>query len=319
MALHTRVSPLGLQQTRRSVGSSRNVQPNRKLVLRRSVEKDSTNRPVREKDLGVGLKAAWYGAEVFGDLLAKGKKAEGEQDSSSSEARAAAAAAAGSSGKPIDAVLESIRADYAEDYFISGKGEMADYDPECLFADPFVSFRGVERFKKNVANLGAVISDVDLQITKWDVQDNTLEAHWKFSAILDLPWRPRLAAAGSTTHVIDASRGLVVEHIERWKSEPGEVVQRLLKPSSKIPTNQWESFMANLSAGDAKGCWYVVNRKVALYAAPVVAISLAVHAATGHGLPGVLGGGVVEVLAGVLLAAGLSTEAFKYIEGTGQI
>jgi Cys-tRNA synthase (O-phospho-L-seryl-tRNA:Cys-tRNA synthase) len=29
--------------------------------------------------------------------------------------------------------------------------------------------------------------------------------------------------AGSTTHIIDTSRGLVVEHIERWKSEPGEV------------------------------------------------------------------------------------------------
>jgi hypothetical protein len=36
---------------------------------------------------------------------------------------------------------------------------------------------------------------------------------------------------------------------------PAQVVQRLLKPASKIPTNQWESFMANLSAGDAKGCW----------------------------------------------------------------
>lgn len=67
---------------------------------------------------------------MFGDLLAKGKKAEGEQDSSSSEARAAAAAA-GSSGKPIDAVLESIRADYAEDYFISGKGEMAGNNCCC--------------------------------------------------------------------------------------------------------------------------------------------------------------------------------------------
>jgi hypothetical protein len=74
---------------------------------------------------GVGLKAAWYGAEVFGDLLAKGKKADGEQDSSSKAGTATAAAAAGSGAKPIDAVLESIRADYAEDYFISGKGDMA--------------------------------------------------------------------------------------------------------------------------------------------------------------------------------------------------
>jgi len=49
----------------------------------------------------------------------------------------------------------------------------------------------VERFKKNVSNLGALISDVDLQITQWEVSDNTLEAHWRFSAVLALPWRPR--------------------------------------------------------------------------------------------------------------------------------
>jgi hypothetical protein len=59
----------------------------------------------------------------------------------------------------------------------------------------------VERFKKNVSNLGALLSDVDLQITKWDVGDSSLEAHWRFSGILNLPWKPRLAAAGSTTHV----------------------------------------------------------------------------------------------------------------------
>ncbi len=29
--------------------------------------------------------------------------------------------------------------------------------------------------------------------------------------------------AGSTTHVIDTQRGLVVEHIEAWKSDPKEV------------------------------------------------------------------------------------------------
>lgn len=39
-------------------------------------------------------------------------------------------------------------------------------------------------------------SDVDLEITRWDVQESSLEAHWRFSAVLDLPWRPRLAAAG---------------------------------------------------------------------------------------------------------------------------
>lgn len=45
--------------------------------------------------------------------------------------------------------------------------------------------------------------------------DNTLTTRWRFSCLLDLPWRPRLAAAGGTTHVIDPARGLVVRHEER--------------------------------------------------------------------------------------------------------
>ena len=110
---------------------------------------------------------------------------------------------------------------------------------------------------------------------------NSLEAHWRFSGVLALPWRPRLAAAGSTTHVIDPERRLVVEHIERWKSEPGEVVARLLRPAAKVPTTPWEVFMHGLSKRDAKLCWYVVSRRATLLAAPVVAAAAACHAATG--------------------------------------
>ncbi|KAF8060508.1 hypothetical protein HT031_004684 [Scenedesmus sp. PABB004] len=308
---------------------------------------------------GVGLKATWFAAEALGDLMARGKKQQPEEQQPAAPASSlpagGGAAAPGAGDAALAGVLEAIRADYAADYFISGKGDMTAYDPDCLFADPFVSrrraparfsrgrarprraacarrtdaraprraacaqvsFRGTERFKKNVSNLGALISDVDLQITRWEVAGNTLEAHWRFSAILALPWRPRLAAAGSTTHVIDGARGVVVEHIERWASEPGEVVARLLKPAARVPTNNWESFMANLAAGDVKGCWYVVNRKAALFAAPVVTAAAAVHAATGHGLPPLLGGSVVEVLAVALLVAGLGTEGVKYVEGTG--
>lgn len=39
----------------------------------------------------------------------------------------------------------------------------------------------------------------------------------------------------------------------------------------------------------------------------------------GHSLPGLLGGSVLEVIAGALFAAGVVTEGYKYIDGTGQI
>jgi hypothetical protein len=37
---------------------------------------------------------------------------------------------------------------------------------------------------------------VKLEITKFDQRENEIEAFWKFSCILDLPWKPLLAAAG---------------------------------------------------------------------------------------------------------------------------
>ncbi len=39
----------------------------------------------------------------------------------------------------------------------AGVGEMEAYDADCTFADPFTSFNGVERFKKNVSNLGGLL------------------------------------------------------------------------------------------------------------------------------------------------------------------
>lgn len=74
----------------------------------------------------------------------------------------------GSSSKPSGAgpasaklawteTVAAVRADYDANYFISGKGSMDAYDADCRFADPFASFRGVDRFKQNVGNLGGLM------------------------------------------------------------------------------------------------------------------------------------------------------------------
>ena len=38
-------------------------------------------------------------------------------------------------------------------YFLTGKMDIALYDSECEFADPFVSFNGRDRFVANLENL----------------------------------------------------------------------------------------------------------------------------------------------------------------------
>lgn len=88
------------------------------------------------------LKAAWYGAEIFGKLVG------GNRQAKATEAPA----------EPItwDTALSEIRADFDNNYFVSGDADMSAYDPECEFADPFVSFNGVDRFKTNLSNFANV-------------------------------------------------------------------------------------------------------------------------------------------------------------------
>eukprot|EP00955_Chlamydomonas_euryale_P112402 366130-Chlamydomonas_euryale.AAC.29 len=91
---------------------------------------------------------------------------------------------------------------------------------DCVFADPFVSFSGTDRFKQNVGNLGGLMyvtralqpaftrdvaskmpcdrRDINLDVYDWKEEGDAVNTKWRFSCILDLPWRPRLAAAACT-------------------------------------------------------------------------------------------------------------------------
>ena len=105
------------------------------------------------------MKAVWYGAEQFGKLIGSTSQKDSENGPVN--------VLEGREKVSWPEVLESIRADYDVNYFISGKGDMAVYDPQCTFGDPFVSFKGVDRFKQNVGNLGGLMcgsSDVVFKI-----------------------------------------------------------------------------------------------------------------------------------------------------------
>jgi hypothetical protein len=95
---------------------------------------------------GLGLKAAWFGAEAFGKLV--GGPKEGKAKSPSSPALEGKKTLCWKDTK------DGIRADFDENYFVSGAAAMNVYDAQCEFADPFVSFKGVDRFKENLTNFG---------------------------------------------------------------------------------------------------------------------------------------------------------------------
>ena len=45
--------------------------------------------------------------------------------------------------------------------------------------------------------------DIQLDLMEFKQEEDEVRTKWKFSALLQLPWRPRLAAAGGTKHVLD--------------------------------------------------------------------------------------------------------------------
>ena len=75
-------------------------------------------------------------------------------------------------------------------------------------------------------NLGGYCVDVELNLTSFEETEDGVQTEWTFACVLDLPWRPRLAAKGGTTHALDASHR-VVRHYERWDVEPKKVLTQL--------------------------------------------------------------------------------------------
>ena len=283
----------------------------RRVAARAAPETGSSS---DDKQAGAGLKAVWYGAEAVGKVVGA-TKAKDDASPVSSGANAGSNATASSAGATLTRAraLELLREDYDEKYFVSGAGALAAYDSKCEFSDPFVAFEGVDRFKQNVGNLGGMMRDIDLKITGWEENEDTLVTSWRFSCVLDLPWRPKLAAAGGTTHAFDRGTGKVVKHIERWDVDPGKVVKQLLVPASKLPENRWEVFMFSLADGDAFGCWLAASPGVVKLTAPWVAVSVAAKAAgiSAEGTPL----GTVDALAFWLLVLALVAEPVRFFKG----
>lgn len=206
----------------RCVWRQRCTAPSRRC-LRCRAEKQRTDTPrgaTTPPEPSPALKALWYASEQFGNALAA-VRGTGRVISVPVEVAPLSPAER----------LASLRADYDVNYFVSGQGEMRAYAPDCLFADAFASFRGTQRFKSNVANLGGLLEDVNIVLTSWEEREGALEVGWRFAGTIGvLPWSPRLACSGGTTHVYGAT-GLVEQHIERWDIDPAIVVKQLFTPT----------------------------------------------------------------------------------------
>ena len=146
-------------------------------------------------------------------------------------------------------------------------------DPFSSFGGPGKG-QSTKRFKANADALGKLVLDPSIRITSFEVVPPTsqlmthmteeeedpevdpkevgkvdpkitgkgkggkaeVKVGWIFTSTLNLPWKPVLAAAGSTSHVLREGDLRIVEYREKWKSKPWDVVKRLFIPTKTKST-----------------------------------------------------------------------------------
>ena len=117
-------------------------------------------------DLNPFVKASWYAVEAFGKVF-------GSVNTPSTESTVSSL----SGDEPLDLTkppssmtetFDRIKLDNDRSYFLSGEVDKLIYDPDCVFADPFVAFAGRDRFVDNLANLGSFITEYSARMIDYD-------------------------------------------------------------------------------------------------------------------------------------------------------
>ncbi|KAL2650481.1 hypothetical protein R1flu_018609 [Riccia fluitans] len=173
------------------------------------------------------VKLAWYGSEAFGNAVSVFRpKASDDAAADDGELKF---------DGPVDrkTSVELIKKDYDRSYFVTGNMATGIYEDDCEFADPFVSFKGLKRFKQNVGNLGSFMEESTLKLIDWQEYEDRIFARWRFNCVLALPWKPILAASGSTEYFFSKESGKIIKHVESWDISPADGVRQLFKPNPK--------------------------------------------------------------------------------------
>eukprot|EP00877_Chromochloris_zofingiensis_P004561 jgi/Chrzof1/14105/Cz08g25090.t1 len=139
----------------------------------------------------------------------------------------------------VTAIMQRISGDFEQAYIVTGIIDDSVYDGNCFFADPTVSFSGVELWKRNLQLLVPFLIDPRVQMLSIkqgapdQQQRTTLKAEWRLSTYLSFPWRPRIDILGSTVYTLNEDSDKVVEHVEAWNVSGVEAIMQMFKPSER--------------------------------------------------------------------------------------
>lgn len=207
------------------------------LNSRTATKRRTSTRAIRElRATNDGFKRLIFGASEFlGQITSYNNNASGVAESQEDMALRV---------KSTAEMASLIRKEYENIFFLSGNMNVALYSPNCEFIDPFNSFNGTDRFKRNADNFAKfvvepriVINDVKVILANEDdvargwngaVDVDCVKVEWIFSSKLNLfnVWKPTLAASGYTYHFIDGNKK-IFRYKEVWKTDPLVVIARL--------------------------------------------------------------------------------------------
>lgn len=114
----------------------------------------------------------------------------------------------------VKETLQRIQLDNEREYFLSGQVDKYIYDVLCEFSDPFVSFKGRDRFIENLTNLGTFITKYSAKEILYTVDSNSVITKFMVKLELNLPWRPVLAWPWGVRCVVDPESKLIILHEE---------------------------------------------------------------------------------------------------------
>jgi len=184
--------------------------PPRPLVVGKSKkeEEETTNDPL--------TKASWYAVETFGKVF-------GTNERSNTNRNGETKFDLDMPPSSLQETLQRIQVDNDREYFLTGQIDELIYDEQCVFADPFVSFEGRDRFVENLANLGSFITKYSAKPLDYQVDENTVTTRFMVKLQLNLPWKPVLAWPWGVLCEVDPGTNLIVLHKESWDIDPWEV------------------------------------------------------------------------------------------------
>jgi Uncharacterized conserved protein (DUF2358) len=100
------------------------------------------------------------------------------------------------------------------------------YDPKVFFKDPWISFRGVQRYRWMIGFIERSFLEARMDLHAIRQIDDRIHTDWTLSWVAPMPWKPALRISGRSELALNAD-GLIQSHIDYWNCSRLDVLKQL--------------------------------------------------------------------------------------------